>query len=49
MHANRRCFAIYDRAEDDIARAPKFNYPLSRPEVADLLNNASYDLGYDVE
>lgn len=48
MHANKRCFAIYERAANDIAHAPRFHHPLSHPEVATLLSEASFNLDYDI-
>ena len=48
-HANRPCYAIYERAAPLLARGRAFDEPLSHPELEPLLSHAVYTLGYELE
>lgn len=47
-HANKPCFALYDRAEAQLDLDPLFDEPLSHAELEPLLDHAADTLGYDL-
>lgn len=47
-HANRPCYALYDRAEPHLEALPSLDMQLSLPELEPVLDDAAYELGYAV-
>lgn len=48
MHANRRCFALYERAQAALPGAPVFHRALSDPALLPRLDAAALRIGYDL-
>ncbi len=47
-HANKPCYAMYERAAPLVARGHAFDEPLSHPELESLLNHTVYTSGYEL-